>query len=76
VSVQRIRQSDIATWPDEYESIWEFYFWEPQHLNRFSPPPDRRKTLNTVLEHLRAIGSLTLPIGRPCPGSGSLVTVG
>ena len=54
MSVQQIRQSDIATWPDEYESILEFYFWEPQHLNRFSPPPDRRKALNTVLEHLRA----------------------
>ena len=53
MSVQQIGKLDIATWPGEYESILEFYFWEPQHLNRFSRP-DRRLPLTTVLEHLRA----------------------
>jgi hypothetical protein len=51
--MQEIEQSDIATWPDEYESILEFYFWEPQHLNRFSPAPDRRLGLDAVLARLR-----------------------
>ena len=48
-----IEQSDIAKWPDEYESILEFYFWEPQHLNRFSPALNRRLGLDTVLARLR-----------------------
>jgi hypothetical protein len=30
-------------WTEEYLNILEFYFWEPQHLNRVSPPADRRK---------------------------------
>ena len=44
---------DQSEWPDEYENILEFYFWEPQHLNRFSPPAERRLPLNTVFERLR-----------------------
>ena len=51
--MQEIRQLDIARWPDEYESILEFYFWEPQHLNRCSPARDRRLGLDVVLARLR-----------------------
>lgn len=36
-------------WADEYENILEFYFWEPQHLNRVSPPKDKRRPPAEVL---------------------------
>src|SRR6267143_2425099 len=39
-------------WTDEYESIVEFYFWEPQHLNRRAPP-GRNPGIDEVLQRLR-----------------------
>jgi hypothetical protein len=53
--VQETWQSDTAAWPDAYWSALEFYFWEPQHLNRYSPPsPDKKRGLDEVLSRLRA----------------------
>ncbi len=53
--MQETWQSDTAAWPDAYWSALEFYFWEPQHLNRFSPPsPDKKRGLGDVMSRLRA----------------------
>lgn len=40
------------TWSDEYENILEFYFWEPQHLNRVSPAKEKRRPAKDVLSAL------------------------
>jgi hypothetical protein len=39
-------------WATEYRNIIEFYFWEPQHLNRVSPPKEKRRRPDDVLDAL------------------------
>jgi len=39
-------------WSEEYANILEFYFWEPQHLNRISPSKEKRRPVNEVISAL------------------------
>lgn len=39
-------------WTAEYDNIVEFYFWEPQHLNRGKPPGAKSASSHEVLSAL------------------------
>jgi hypothetical protein len=39
-------------WTAEYQNILEFYFWEPQHLNRVSPAKELRRPVDDVIGRL------------------------
>src|SRR6267143_6945853 len=45
--------SSVDDWTDEYESILEFYFWEPQHLNRRAHTSGKNPGVDVVLDRLR-----------------------
>lgn len=51
-AADRVTASLGDHWTAEYANIVEFYFWEPRHLNRVSPPPEKRRPADQVLGDL------------------------